>query len=439
MTAAAGADGGRDRARAARAVPRPDADREAGAARAARRRVLQRGGDPAGRLAGHATAATPRSSTCATAARSPVWPTTTSSRSRPGSAATARCALPQRPLAPELLGLVQHVAAYERLAATAAVTRDPRHGPSGAAGAIRSSASTGSPTSLLERLLGRRGRDVGGGAIGAQLSARTRARARRRRRQRQDRPRAGRHRAASCWRSCAAGGSSPHYVGVDGCVELLAGLLAEALSAAGLDAPRDPPAATAQIMVAGADLPEELAALRAAIERARLDASGWSSTTTRSRCCARAPTAAGASPSCAAAGSTASGSRPTAARPGSRRSARSRGDWGGGYDVGLAALMAAARSADGRGPRTILESAVPAYYELDRAVRRRPRGPPAASCRGDRLGELARVVFPAAEDDPVAAGIVRRLTDEVIAFATVGAAAARARPTRRRTWCSAAA
>jgi 6-phospho-beta-glucosidase len=33
-------------------------------------------------------------------------------------------ALPQRALAPELLGLVQHVAAYERLAAEAAVTRD---------------------------------------------------------------------------------------------------------------------------------------------------------------------------------------------------------------------------------------------------------------------------------------------------------------------------
>jgi 6-phospho-beta-glucosidase len=33
-------------------------------------------------------------------------------------------ALAQRPLAPELLGLVQHVAAYERLAAEAAVTRD---------------------------------------------------------------------------------------------------------------------------------------------------------------------------------------------------------------------------------------------------------------------------------------------------------------------------
>ena len=34
-------------------------------------------------------------------------------------------ALPQRPLAPELLGLVQHVAAYERLTAEAAISRDP--------------------------------------------------------------------------------------------------------------------------------------------------------------------------------------------------------------------------------------------------------------------------------------------------------------------------
>ena len=32
--------------------------------------------------------------------------------------------LPQEPLAPELLGLTQHVAAYERLAAEAAVTGD---------------------------------------------------------------------------------------------------------------------------------------------------------------------------------------------------------------------------------------------------------------------------------------------------------------------------
>src|SRR5262249_13953262 len=40
------------------------------------------------------------------------------------------------------------------------------------------------------------------------------------------------------------------------------------------------------------------------------------------------------------------------------------GDWGGGYDVGLAAVVAAARSEDGRGPKTSLERAVPAHFEL---------------------------------------------------------------------------
>ena len=53
-----------------------------------------------------------------------AWRTTTWSRCRRGSARRA-VPLPQAPLAPELLGLVQHVAAYERLAARAAVTRDP--------------------------------------------------------------------------------------------------------------------------------------------------------------------------------------------------------------------------------------------------------------------------------------------------------------------------
>ena len=50
---------------------------------------------------------------------------TTSSSSRAGSAPAAPRPLPQSPLAPELLGLVQHVAAYERLTAETAVTRDP--------------------------------------------------------------------------------------------------------------------------------------------------------------------------------------------------------------------------------------------------------------------------------------------------------------------------
>jgi N-acetylglucosamine kinase-like BadF-type ATPase len=64
----------------------------------------------------------------------------------------------------------------------------------------------------------------------------------------------------------------------------------------------------------------------------------------------------------------------------------------------------------------MLETAVPAHFgltgplELARAIhlRRIPKS---------RLGELARVVLAASDEDPVAAGIVDRLTDEVIALA----------------------
>jgi N-acetylglucosamine kinase-like BadF-type ATPase len=92
------------------------------------------------------------------------------------------------------------------------------------------------------------------------------------------------------------------------------------------------------------------------------------------------------------------------------------GDWGGGRDVGLAALAAAVRAADGRGPRTQHEDAVPAYFGL---------GDPLEVARAFhleelpavRLGELAPVVLAACDEDAVAAGIVRRLTDEVVAFA----------------------
>ena len=38
------------------------------------------------------------------------------------------------------------------------------------------------------------------------------------------------------------------------------------------------------------------------------------------------------------------------------------GDWGGGHDVGIAAVSAAARSEDGRGPKTTLEEVVPAHF-----------------------------------------------------------------------------
>ena len=92
------------------------------------------------------------------------------------------------------------------------------------------------------------------------------------------------------------------------------------------------------------------------------------------------------------------------------------GDWGGGYDVGMAAVSAAARSEDGRGPRTSLEHSVPAHFglssplELAEAIHNQ-------KITRRRVIELPRLVFAEAADDAVAAAIVSRLADEVVALA----------------------
>jgi len=94
------------------------------------------------------------------------------------------------------------------------------------------------------------------------------------------------------------------------------------------------------------------------------------------------------------------------------------GDWGGGTDVGNAALFAAARGEDGRGPHTSLESAVPAHFGLES-----PSELAEAIHRGEipsrRLLELPPVVFAEAERDPIAAEIVQRLASEIVAMARV--------------------
>ncbi len=93
------------------------------------------------------------------------------------------------------------------------------------------------------------------------------------------------------------------------------------------------------------------------------------------------------------------------------------GDWGGATAMGSAALSAAVRARDGRGPRTILERRVPRHFGL-----RRPTDLTEAIYRGrleqDRLRELAPLVFDvAAEGDAVSGAIVDRLADEIVTMA----------------------
>lgn len=211
------------------------------------------------------------------------------------------------------------------------------------------------------------------------------------------------------------GGSQAHYLGIDGCVRVVESLVRRAADRAGLEPDRRPLASSAHILLAGADLPEELSRLRARIERL-----GWSEqlvVDNDTLALLRAGTDRGWGIAVVCGG----GINCLGRAPGGREVrfpslGEISGDWGGGADVGLAALMAAARSADGRGPRTVLETAVPRHYgwsealDVSRALHLRQL--PVA-----RLGELAPVVFALSEEDSMAAGIVRRLADEVIAYA----------------------
>jgi N-acetylglucosamine kinase-like BadF-type ATPase len=202
--------------------------------------------------------------------------------------------------------------------------------------------------------------------------------------------------------------SSPHHLGLSGCIDVLQQLVDELW----LDG-RQPD--VAQVLLAGVDFPEEEEALHAA-----LDARGWATAThvgNDTFAVLRAGTergwgvaiTCGAGINCVGVAADGRQVRFPALGP-------ITGDWGGGYDVGMAGLSAAARSEDGRGPRTRLERLVPAHFDEET---------PLAVARAIHLGripdrrvlELAPVVLRAAAGDAVAASIRDKLVDEIVALA----------------------
>jgi N-acetylglucosamine kinase-like BadF-type ATPase len=211
--------------------------------------------------------------------------------------------------------------------------------------------------------------------------------------------------------------SSPHHLGMDGCLSVLDGLLAEAVRDAQLGDHGGRVAQVASLLMAGVDFPAEEDALREAIERR-----GWAQRVhvgNDTFAVLRAGTERGwgVAVTCGA-GINCVGVSPDGRHARFPALGAITGDWGGGYDVGLAAVSAAARSQDGRGPRTSLEGAVPAHFglttpsELAEAIH-------AGRIDQRRVIELAPLVLAEAADDAVAAEIVERLADEVVAMARV--------------------
>jgi len=93
------------------------------------------------------------------------------------------------------------------------------------------------------------------------------------------------------------------------------------------------------------------------------------------------------------------------------------GDWGGGSSLAQEAMWWAMRAEDGRGPQTRLREAVMAQFGVT-AVRDVAAGIYLGTIPGDRLLDLAPVVFEAAElGDQVATDLVHRLGDEICVMA----------------------
>ena len=104
------------------------------------------------------------------------------------------------------------------------------------------------------------------------------------------------------------------------------------------------------------------------------------------------------------------------------------GDWGGGHDIGIAALWHSVRAEDGRGEATELRTLVPEHFGF-----RRPRQLTEAMyfdrIAERRVVELTPIVFRAAADgDAVSRSIVDRQADEIVRMA--GVAMRRLRMTR---------
>jgi N-acetylglucosamine kinase-like BadF-type ATPase len=211
--------------------------------------------------------------------------------------------------------------------------------------------------------------------------------------------------------------SSPHHLGLDGAMELLQGLFDAALALAGLLPGGEPVAEAGRLLLAGLDFPAEEQELHdAASER------GWArriAVGNDTFAVLRAGTERrwGVAVVCGA-GINCVGVGPDGRHVRFPALGTISGDWGGGFDVGLAAMSAAARSEDGRGPETELERVVPAYFGV---------ATPAALAQAIHLGEiplrrlveLPPLVFATAERDGVAAGIVERLAQEIVALVHV--------------------
>ena len=90
------------------------------------------------------------------------------------------------------------------------------------------------------------------------------------------------------------------------------------------------------------------------------------------------------------------------------------GDWGGGLDLGFAAIWWAIRDEDGRGPQTMLREAVPAHFGVPRVSDVSIGIHYGKISKSKLLGLAPMLLRVAARGDEVARSVVIRLADEIV-------------------------
>ena len=403
------------------AVRRPGTRREAGAAGAAWRRVLQRGSRRPGRVAAGRRAGTARRERPQRRDDCPSSPTTQSSRYPRRSPPDGIGAVPVEPLGPREAGLVAHVSAYEELALDAA---------------LRGGRDRVVSTLLAHPLIGQY--DRGRRRWPTRCSRRTptsstghdpHRRRRRARGSRPPRPRPSRSRSTAATArptrsSCAAPARSSRACARrrlppadrrgrrrDGAARDRGRVAALRVGRAG--ASSCPPTSPARTC------PEEEDELRARLVTAGL---GRPSRGRQRHDGVAAQRRAGAL-----------GRRRRVRRRASTRSAAApdgtvarfpalgaiTGDWGGGEGLARSALWSAVRGEDGRGPTTALAKAIarladrPSAFDVGLSLH-------LGTLSWPQLRGITPLLFDvAASGDPVATAIVERLAAEIAGLAAV--------------------
>jgi N-acetylglucosamine kinase-like BadF-type ATPase len=209
---------------------------------------------------------------------------------------------------------------------------------------------------------------------------------------------------------------SHQQVAVSEAMARLERLVREVAETAGLDPAARPMAEVGLFCLAGADLPSDVHLLDSALRATGLTGRTTVLDDTHAGLRAGSDRGWGVIVICGA-GVNCLGRAPDGRVAGFPALGPIAGDWGGGGDVGRAALTAALRGRDGRGPRTILEERVPAHFGLSRPLSV-TKALYAGRIDESRLRELSPTVFAAAMDgDAVARAIIDMLADELAAMA----------------------